>query len=84
MTVVNEAGLYSLLFQMQPQQANLLPEQYKTRSKQIKGFRRWVTHEVLPSIRKHGVYATDNVIEQILDNPQFGIDLLTKLKEWSH
>ena len=32
-------------------------------------------------IRKHGIYATDNVIDKILDNPDFGIELLTKLKE---
>lgn len=44
-------------------------------------FRKWVTSEVLPSIRKHGIYATDNTIENILNNPDFGIQLLTKLKE---
>lgn len=37
--------------------------------------------EVLPSIRKHGIYATDRVIDDILNNPDFGIELLTKLKE---
>lgn len=36
---------------------------------------------MLPSIRKHGIYATDNVIDNILNNPDFGIELLTKLKE---
>lgn len=40
-----------------------------------------VADEIIPSIRKHGLYATDNVIDQILDNPDFGIELLTKLKE---
>jgi prophage antirepressor-like protein len=44
-------------------------------------FKDWVCDEVLPSIRKHGIYATDNVIGQILNNPDFGIELLTKLKE---
>lgn len=44
-------------------------------------FQDWVCDEVLPSIRKHGIYATDNVIDQILNNPDFGIELLTKLKE---
>ena len=37
--------------------------------------------EILKSIRKHGIYATDNVIDDILNNPDFGIELLTKLKE---
>lgn len=44
-------------------------------------FQDWVCDEVLPSIRKHGIYATENVIDQILNNPDFGIGLLTKLKE---
>ena len=44
-------------------------------------FESWIFDEVLPSIRKHGIYATDNVIDKILDNPDFGIELLTKLKE---
>lgn len=44
-------------------------------------FESWVFDEVLPSIRKHGIYATDNVIDNILNNPDFGIELLTKLKE---
>lgn len=44
-------------------------------------FETWVFDEVLPSIRKHGIYATDNVIDNILNNPDFGIELLTKLKE---
>lgn len=44
-------------------------------------FETWVFDEVLPSIRKHGIYATDSVIDNILNNPDFGIELLTKLKE---
>ena len=43
-----------------------------------KKFKHWVTSEI---IRKHGIYATDNVIDNILNNPDFGIELLTKLKE---
>jgi len=52
-----------------------------SRKKEAREFKRWITHEVLPSIRKHGIYATDNVIDEILNNPDFGIELLTKLKE---
>lgn len=44
-------------------------------------FESWVFDEVLSSIRKHGIYATDKVIDDILNNPDFGIELLTKLKE---
>ena len=44
-------------------------------------FENWVFDEVLPSIRKHGIYATDKVIDDILNNQDFGIELLTKLKE---
>ena len=66
-TLINESGLYSLVL------SSKLPE--------AKEFKRWVTSEVLPSIRKHGLYATDDTIEQIMNNPEFGIKLLTALKD---
>lgn len=43
-------------------------------------FTDWVTSEVLPSIRKHGAYATELTINNIISNPEFGIQLLTTLK----
>ena len=46
-----------------------------------KKFKHWVTSEVLPSIRKNGIYATENIINQILENPDLGIEMFTKLKE---
>ena len=61
--IVNEYGLYNLIL--------------ASRKKEAKLFKRWITHEVLPSIRKHGLYATD----ELLDNPDFLIDAITKLKE---
>lgn len=64
---INESGLYSLIL------SSKMPN--------AKKFKHWVTCEVLPAIRKHGIYATDNVIDNILNNPDFGIQLLTKLKE---
>lgn len=67
MLLINESGLYSLIL------SSNMPN--------AKRFKKWVTSEVLPSIRKHGIYATDNVIDNILNNPDFGIELLTKLKE---
>ena len=50
-------------------------------TKKCKGFRKWVTCDVLPSIRKHGAYITPVTIENIISNPDFGINLLTTLKE---
>lgn len=67
MIFINEDGLYDVILD--------------SRKPQAKTFRKWVTSEILPSIRKHGIYATDNVIDQILNNPDFGIELLTRLKE---
>lgn len=62
MTVINESGLYSLIL------GSKLPS--------AKRFKRWVTGEVLPSIRKHGLYAT----EELLNNPDVMIAVLTELK----
>ena len=57
MTVVSEAGLYSTLFAMQPEKARGVDESYfAKRQVQLKRFRKWVTSEVLPSIRKNGGY----------------------------
>ena len=64
---VNESGLYSLIL------GSKLP--------QAKEFRRWVTSEILPSIRKHGIYATETTIDSIIADPDNGIRLLQALKE---
>lgn len=61
-TVVNEPGLYHLLFNFQPEQARCkdggarIAPLIKERVEKIRKFKRWVTHEVLPSIRKTGAY----------------------------
>ena len=58
MTVVNEPGLYNLLFIMQPQKKeHMTKEKYEARVNGIKEFKRWVTHDVLPAIRRHGSYS---------------------------
>lgn len=62
-TIINESGLYSLIL------SSKLP--------QAKEFKRWVTSEVLPTIRKNGMFATD----ELLDNPDFAIATLQRLKE---
>lgn len=64
---VNEPGLYSLVLGSRKQEA--------------KNFKRWITHEVIPSIRKHGAYATDETIDRIIADPDFGIKLLGQLKQ---
>jgi len=53
----------------------------KAKNETAEIFQAKVADEIIPSIRKHGMYATDNVIDQILNNLDFGIDLLTRLKE---
>lgn len=67
MAVINESGVYALAF------SSKLPK--------AKEFKRWVTSEILPTIRKHGAYMTDSVIEQALTSPDFLIQLATQLKE---
>lgn len=67
LVVINESGLYSLVL------SSKLPT--------AKPFKRWVTSEVLPSIRKYGAYMTDKTLEEALTNPDFLIQLATNLKE---
>lgn len=65
-SVVSESGLYSLVL--------------GSRKKEAKAFKRWVTHEVIPSIRKHGAYLTPQKIEDALLNPDVIINLALQLK----
>ncbi len=65
-TFVNEDGLYDVILE--------------SRKPDAKAFRKWVTSEVLPSIRKHGMYMTDNAIEKALENPDFLLITLQKLQ----
>ncbi|HFZ9057486.1 TPA: phage antirepressor [Staphylococcus aureus] len=67
LTAVKESGLYSLIFSSKLESA--------------KRFKRWVTSDVLPAIRKHGIYATDSVIENTLNNPDYIINILTEYKK---
>jgi len=66
-TLINESGLYSAIL------GSKLPT--------AKKFKRWVTSEVLPSIRKHGTYMTSETIEEVLLNPDTIIKIATALKE---
>lgn len=79
--IVNESGLYSMLFSMQPKKARNVSDQHiEERIRQLKQFRHWVTHEVLPSIRKNGLYATPEAAEKLLNDPDFLIQALQELK----
>ena len=64
---VNEYGLYSLVL--------------SSRKPEAKEFKRWVTHEVIPAIRKTGMYMTDNAVQNILNNPTAFIEILTEYKK---
>lgn len=66
-TLVNEPGLYALIL--------------KSRKPEAKQFKRWVTHEVIPSIRKHGVYMTPKTVEEFLLNPDTIIQIAKNWKE---
>lgn len=66
LAIVSEAGLYSLIL--------------RSRKPEAKAFKRWVTHEVMPAIRRHGVYATPDTVEAMLQDPDTMIATLTALK----
>lgn len=63
---VNEDGLYDVIL-----------DSRKTEARQ---FRKWITGEVLPTIRKHGAYMTDDALQRAIQNPDFLIQLATELK----
>lgn len=63
---IDEGNLYRLIM--------------KSKLKSAEKFERWVCDEVIPSIRKSGAYINDNLMNDVLNNPELLIDLLTKLK----
>ena len=66
-SIINEPGLYSLVM--------------GSRKPEAKAFKRWTTHEVIPSIRRHGAYMTPETLEAAILNPDTMIKLCTALKE---
>ena len=79
--IVNESGLYSLLFVMKPSKARGVSKDYIIeRETKLKDFRRWVTHKVLPSIRQHGTYITDAVLDEMTRSREFADNLLLRLQ----
>lgn len=67
LTTVTEAGMYAVILRSDKPEA--------------RSFQRWITHEVLPAIRRHGGYLTPEATEQALTDPDFIIRLATSLKE---
>jgi len=65
-TIINESGLYNVILRSDKPEA--------------KPFRKWVTSEVLPSIRRHGIYATPDTVEKMLADPDTTIKLLQEIK----
>lgn len=65
--IISEPGLYGLVL--------------KSRKPEAREFKRWIKHEVLPSIRKHGTYMTQQTLDKALTSPDFLIQLATRLKE---
>lgn len=65
--LVTESGMYTLVL--------------RSNKPEAKVFRKWVTSEVLPAIRKHGMYATDMTIDKFLDDPDFALKTMLRYKE---
>jgi anti-repressor protein len=67
LTIISESGLYKVIM--------------LSRKPEAKKFQRWVTHDVLPSIRQHGAYITTSKVEELMNDPDAWIKLLTTIKE---
>lgn len=66
-TIINESGLYNVILRSDKPEA--------------KPFRKWVTSEVLPSIRKHGAYMTPETLEAAILSPDYLLEVVTALKD---
>ena len=65
--IVSEAGLYSLIL--------------RSRKPEAKAFKRWITHEVIPSIRKHGAYVSDKVLNLMDEHPELIPEYFQRLRD---
>ena len=66
MSIISESGLYSLIL--------------GSRKPEARAFKRWITHEVIPSIRKHGVYMTDSLLDALEAHPEAVPEYLNRLR----
>ena len=69
LAIINESGLYALIF--------------GSKLKSAKAFKRWVTSEVLPSIRKHGAYMLPEVLQKFIDDEEFHEHLILSMKDYT-
>lgn len=67
LNVVSESGLYSIIL--------------TSRKPEAKAFKRWITHEVIPSIRKHGAYVADSILNHLDEHPELVSDFIDQLRE---
>lgn len=67
MAIINEPGLYSVIL--------------RSRKPEAKAFKRWITHEVIPAIRKYGGYMTKSLLEQVLENPNLIYEFARRMLE---
>ncbi|MBQ2427897.1 MAG: phage antirepressor KilAC domain-containing protein, partial [Ruminococcus sp.] len=80
--IINEAGLYHALFTMEPKNARgISDEAINERIEKLRSFKRWITHEVIPTIRKTGAYMTPETAMKIVSNPDFLIATANKIKQ---
>ena len=66
MSIISESGLYSLIL--------------GSRKPEARAFKRWITHEVIPSIRKHGAYMTDSLLDALEAHPEAEPEYLNRLR----
>lgn len=66
MSIISESGLYSLIL--------------GSRKPEARAFKRWITHEVIPSIRKHGAYMTDSLLDALVAHPEAVPEYLNRLR----
>lgn len=66
-TIINEDGLYDVILE--------------SRKPEAKAFRKWITSEVIPSIRKHGAYMTGDTLEKVLMNPSAFVQIAHRLQD---
>ena len=85
LSIVNQPGLYSALFSMQPHQARgISDERIELRKRQLKDFKRWVTHDVLPTINRTGGYLSSTPLspaQLIAAQAQLLVDMEKRMDE---
>lgn len=76
LSAITEPGFYHAVMQ---RRSSCVKDE--TARANVETFQRWVTHDVLPAIRRHGAYATPDTLDRMIADPEFGIRLLTALRD---